>query len=118
MAAALHVWKDKWEMASLEWLGQSRMFLLTSESPKPHPSPESPAHRSWKIGFGWYNILEREAIVHQSPRDPSLYSLNKGEQILDWGERAEQVISGPGKPLCPLEHLIMLLSITPLPFGL
>jgi len=41
MAAALHVWKDKWKMSTLIWIGQSCVFLLIPENLKPHLSPES-----------------------------------------------------------------------------
>lgn len=44
MAAAMHVWKDKWEMASLEW--PVRKAFLNSGKPKTTSLPRDPAQRS------------------------------------------------------------------------
>lgn len=46
MADTMHVWKDKWEMASLEW--PVRKVFLNSGKTKNHFPPQSPCPKELK----------------------------------------------------------------------
>lgn len=52
--------------------------------------PRVPTHRSWKTELGWYNILEREAMVHQNPRDLFLYSWIRVSRFLSFRKVEEK----------------------------